>query len=322
MHRRMAFLLTPFLLFSLLGAGCGGGGSTDTTPASTAATASSGSSGDVATILASIKPVAQQGPQKIALNLAVVLDGTLKDPTVGALLGNGPIALNLSGPVDATGKAADLAFDVKAGKINLAGGLRLAGDKAFLKLGDKWYELPADSFTTTTSGSTGSVDVAKALEALGDPSAFIKNGTVVGSEVIDGIDTDHIAGDVDTAELVKAISRVAATVDTSSSPIDPAQITDATAKLEQFVKNAKVELWVGKEDKQVHRFKVNLDAILDEATRASSGLNGVNVDVALTSTPTDSPNVETPSGALPASQLQTDLGPIILAGLGGASTTP
>ena len=205
MHRRMAFLLTPFLLFSLLGAGCGGGGSTDTTPASTAATASSGSSGDVATILASIKPVAQQGPQKIALNLAVVLDGTLKDPTVGALLGSGPIALNLSGPVDATGKAADLAFDVKAGKINLAGGLRLAGDKAFLKLADKWYELPADSFTTTTSGSTGSVDVAKALEALGDPSALIKNGTVVGSEVIDGIDTDHIAGDVDTAELVKAI---------------------------------------------------------------------------------------------------------------------
>lgn len=320
MHRRMAFLLTPFLLFSLIGAGCGGGGSTDTTAASTPATASSASSGDVATILASIKPVAQQGPQKIALNAAVVLDGALKDPTVGALLGNGPIALNLSGPVDATGKAADLAFDVKAGKINLAGGLRLVGDKAFLKLGDKWYELPADSFTT--SGSTGSIDVAKALEALGDPSALIKNGTVVGSEVIDGIDTDHIAGDVDTAELVKAIARVAATVDTSSSPIDASQITQATAKLEQFVKNAEVELWVGKDDKQVHRFKVNLDAILDAETKASSGLNGVNLDLALTSTPTDSPNVETPSGALPASQLQTDIGPIILAGLGGASTTP
>lgn len=321
MHRRMAFLLTPFLLLSLIGAGCGGGDSNATTTASNTATAS-GSSGDVATILASIKPAAQQGPQKIALNLAVKLDGTLKDPTVGALLGSGPIALNLSGPVDATGKAADLAFDVKAGKINLAGGLRLAGDKAFVKLAEKWYELPADSFTTTTSGSTGTADVAKALEALGDPSALIKNGKVVGSEMIDGIDTDHIAGDVDTAELVKAIARVAATVDTSSSPIDATQITEATAKLEQFVKNAKVELWVGKDDKQVHRFKVNVDAILDEKTKASSGLNGLNLDVALTSTPTDSPNVETPSGALPASQLQADIGPIILAGLGGASTTP
>jgi hypothetical protein len=319
MSRRMAFLLTPLLLLSLIGAGCGGGGddapSASTSPAAT-------SSGDAAVILSSIKPVAQQGPQKIALNLAVKLDGTLKDPTVGALLGSGPIALNLSGPVDATAKAADLAFDAKAGKINLAGGLRVVGDKAFLQLADKWYELPADAFTTTTSGSTGSVDVAKALEALGDPSALIKNATVVGSEVIEGIDTDHVAGDVDTAELVKAISRVAATVDTSSSPIDASQISEATAKLEEFVKNAKVELWIGKEDKQVHRFKVNLDAVLDADTKASSGLNGFNLDVALTSTPTDSPNVEAPSGALPASQLQTDIGPIILAGLGGATTTP
>jgi hypothetical protein len=319
MSRRMAFLLTPLLLLSLIGAGCGGGGddapSASTSPAAT-------SSGDAAVILSSIKPVAQQGPQKIALNLAVKLDGTLKDPTVGALLGSGPIALNLSGPVDATAKAADLAFDAKAGKINLAGGLRVVGDKAFLQLADKWYELPADAFTTTTSGSTGSVDVAKALEALGDPSALIKNATVVGSEVIEGIDTDHVAGDVDTAELVKAISRVAATVDTSSSPIDASQISEATAKLEEFVKNAKVELWIGKEDKQVHRFKVNLDAVLDADTKASSGLNGFNLDVALTSTPTDSPNVEAPSGPLPASQLQTDIGPIILAGLGGATTTP
>ena len=321
MHRRLAFLLTPLVLLSLIGAGCGGGSDKGTPTADTVPT-SPGSSGNVNAILSSIKPVAQQGPQKIALNLAVKLDGTLKNPSVGALLGTGPIALNLSGPVDATGKAADLAFDLKAGKINLAGGLRIAGEKAFLKLADKWYELPANALKTTSTGSTGNLDVSKALAALGDPSALISNGTVVGSETIDGIDTDHVAGDVNTAELVKAIARVAATVDTSSSPIDTKQITDATAKLEEFVKNAKVELWIGKADKQVHRFKVNLDAVLDAKTKASSGLNGVNVDLALTATPTDSPNVEAPAGALPASQLQSDIGPIILSGLGGASPTP
>jgi len=320
MHRRLAFLLTPLVLLSLIGAGCGGG---DDKPAAASTTAtSSAPSGDVKTILSSIKGVAQQGPQKIALNVAVKLDGTIKDPNVGALLGTGPIALSLTGPVDATGKAADLSFDLKAGKITLAGGLRLAGEKAFLKLNDKWYELPADALTTTSSGSTGSVDVTKALAALGDLSALITNGTVVGSEVIEGIDTDHVAGDVNTAELVKAIARVAATVDASSSPIDTKQITEATGKLEEFVKNAKVDLWVGKADKQVHRFKLNLDAVLDAKTKASSGLDGINLELAVTATPTDSPSVETPSGALPFSQLQTDIGPIILAGLGGASSTP
>ena len=51
MHRRLAFLLTPLILLSLIGAGCGGGGSAGTTTASTTATTASGSSGDVHTIL-------------------------------------------------------------------------------------------------------------------------------------------------------------------------------------------------------------------------------------------------------------------------------
>lgn len=314
MRRRLTYVLAPLVLLGLVGAGCGGG--EDKPSASGASTAAP--SGDAQSILASIKSVTQQGPQKLGLKLGVDLNGTLKDPTVAALLGDGTISLDLSGPIDTTGKAADLTFAATAGKINLSGGLRLAGDKAFLKLKDKWYALPIDSLTSATTGSN-SIDAAKILAALGDPSELVANATVAGTEDIEGIATDHVTGDVDTAALVKAIARVATSLGSNTGPIDAKQITEATAQIEKFVKKAKVELWIGRDDKQVHRFKIDVDAILDEKTKASSGLDGFAVTATLTSTPTASPNVEAPAGAGTVADLQTDIGPIILSGLGGAT---
>lgn len=317
MRRRLfAYAVAPLAMLGLLGTGCGGGDDKKEPAGSSGAPAS----GDAASILSSIKPVTQQGPQKIGLKLAVNLNGQLKDPTVGALLGSGPISLDLSGPVDSTGKAADLTFKAVAGKINLAGGLRLAGDKAFLSLNDKWYELPADALATGTTGSEN-IDPAKILEALGNPSDLVSNAKAVGSEDIEGIATDHVTGDINTSKLVEAIARVAQSVG-GASPIDPKEIEEATSQLEKFVKNAKVEVWVGKEDKQVHQFKLDLDATLDEATKASSGLDGFGMSMTISSTPTDSPKVETPSGAGTVADLQRDIGPIILSGLGGAAPTP
>ncbi len=317
MRRRLAYVLAPLVLLGFVTAGCGGGDGGDKPTTSVATTATP--SGDAQSILTAIRPVTQQGPQKLALKLNIDLNGTLKDPTMAALLGDGTIALDLSGPVDTTAKAADLTFAATAGKINLAGGLRLAGDKAFLKLKDKWYALPIDALTSATTSSTQSIDSAKILAALGDPSDLVTNPSVVGTEDIEGIATDHVAGDVDTAALVKAIARVTASLGSNTGPIDAKQISDATAKLEQFVKKAKVELWIGQADKQVHRFKIDVDAILDDATKTSSGLDGFTVAATLTSTPTDSPKVETPADAGTVKDLQTDIGPIILSGLGGAT---
>lgn len=312
MRRRRLSVLVPVVLIGLVGAGCGGGDS----PAKQSAAAPSG---DAKTILSSIQATSQQGPQKIAVTLGVTLKGTLKDPMAAAFLGDGTIAVNLAGPIDPKAKAADLTFSAKAGKINLAGGLRLAGDSAFLQINKKWYALPADALTGTTS-STGEIDPAKILAALGDPSELVDNVTVVGTEDIDGIATDHVAGDLDTAQLVKAIARIAESLGTGATgSIDPKEIAEATAQIEKSVKSAKVELWVGQKDKQVHRFKIDLNAVLDAEAKASSGLDGLDVTATLTSTPTDSPDVEAPADAGTIEDLQKDILPVLLGGLGGAT---
>ncbi len=314
MRRRHRFVLVPLALFGLVGAGCGGGDSAaDKSPTPAA------SSGDAKTILSSVTLSTQQGPQKIDLEVGVTLKGTLKEPMLAAFLGDGAISLNLSGPIDPAAKAADLTFDVKAGKVNLAGGLRLAGDKAFLKLKDKWYALPADALKGTSSGAEN-IDPTKILAALGDPSELIDDVVVVGTEDIEGITTDHLTGDLDMAALVKAIARIAESLGPGATgPIDAKEIAKATAQIEKSVTNAKVALWIGREDKQVHRFKIDLSAVLDDTTKASSGLDGLDVAATLTSTPTDSPKVEAPEGAGTEKDLQTDILPILLGGLGGAT---
>jgi hypothetical protein len=315
-RRSLSLLLITLFSVGLIAAGCGG--DDDKTGAS-GTTSGSPSSTDAKAILSGIKPATGTGPQKIGLNLAVGLKGTLKDPTVGALLGSGPITADISGPTDAEGKKADLKFAVKAGKINLAGSLRLVGDKAYVQLGDKWYEAPLDSATQGGTDPTEALDPAKVLEALGDPTVLVNDAKVVGAEDVDGIATDHVSGTINTEEVVKAIGRLSGTLDKNASPIDPKQISDATAQLEKFVKSANVDIWVGQDDKQIHRFTLDVDAVLDAETKASSGLDGFTAAITVSATPTDAPSVEAPSGALPASQLQTDLGPIILSGLGGAT---
>lgn len=326
MRRRIALFAAPLAALSLIAAGCGGGGDKTTTGGggdtgtteTTGTDTSSSGGGDAAAILNGIEVANQTDPAKIGLKLNVDLKGQISNPQVAAILDGGPISLDLSGPFDPTKKSGDLTFAVKAGKINLNGGLRVIdGTKGFVQLSDKWYELPADSLKT----STDTADPKKVFEAIGDPAKLFKDPQYVGEEDIDGLKTDHVSGDVDQAALVAAIGNVAKSQGESVTQTD---LDQAAQKLGQYLKSAKADVWVGKDDKQIHKLQLVADAVLPADAKAQSGLDGATVDLTVQSIPTDSPTVEAPSGALPSSQLQSDLTTIILQSLGsgGSSTTP
>jgi hypothetical protein len=304
--RRRSTLIASVIASAALLAGCGGSGGES----------GAGSAEDARAVLAAIAPAAQEGPQRISVELRADLDGTLSDPSAAALVGDRPLSLTLSGPVDTAGKAADLTFDVDAGAIELSGGLRLVGDTGYLKVGDTWYALPADALSGTTSGSTAPVDPAEVLGALGDPAALIRDAVLVGTEDVDGIATDHVSGTVDTAELVAAIGRLAETVDAQASPVTPDQIAEATRQIEKYVTDATVDVWVGRDSKQVHRLRVTADIAFDGEAKESTGLDGVDVELSVSATPTDSPAVSAPAGARPQEELSKQLGLLLLGGLG------
>jgi len=320
LRRRIALFAAPLAALSLIAAGCGGGGDNTTTGGGTDTTGTdtTASGGDAAAILNGIEAPDNDKPAKIGLKLNVDLKGQISEPQVAAILGDGPISAEISGPFDPTKKSGDLAFDLKVGKIALNGGMRIIdGNKGFLQISDKWYELPADSLKT----STDNADPNKVLEAIGDPADLFKDPKYEGEEDVDGVKTEHISGDLDPEALVKAVGEVAKSQGESVGQED---MDKATQQLGQYLKTAKADVWVGKDDKQIHKLQLVADADLPADAKTQTGLEGLGIDMTVQSTPTDSPSVEEPAGALPSSQLQTDLTTILLQSMGGStgSTTP
>jgi hypothetical protein len=317
MLRRSAIAAILLAGVALTAAACGGGGSSSKTT-----TSSGGSDSDAAGILSGIKTnVADQGPQKVSLTFTAKVSGSPTDPTIGAFLSK-PVTFTLTGPVDAKDKKSDVTFEIAAGPLKVDGGLRQVGDDAFVQVNGKWYALPAGSLSGTSGSSSGgtsttsSVDPSAILKAFGDPTKLLQNAKVEGSDKVDGIDSDHVSGNVDLAALVQGLSSVAGSSGASSSPISPAQITSEVSSLQQYVQSATADLWVGKDDKQIHRFATTIDGKTDAATQKSSGIDGFTITMDVSATPTDAPSVSAPSNPAPISQLEADLGGV----LGGMPT--
>jgi hypothetical protein len=175
--------------------------------------------------------------------------------------------------------------------------------------------------TTGTTTSSSSVNPQALLSAFGDPTKLFTNAKLVGSEDVGGISSDHVSGDIDLAALVKGVSSVAgSTSGSSASPVSPAQIASSVKSLQQYVKSATADLWVGKDDKQIHRFATTIDGTTDASTQASSGIDGFKITLDVSATPTKTPSVSAPSNPAPLSQLESDLGGL-LGGLSAGGTT-
>jgi hypothetical protein len=323
MFRRSALSMLLVAGLAVTGAACGGGGNSSAD--SSTSTPSAGGASDAQAVLASIRTnVGDLGPQKISVKFSATISGSPKDPTLGAFLTK-PITLTLDGPVDSKGKKADLTFEVAAGPIKVDGGFRQVGADSFVEVNGKWYSIPADALSSATGSSggatttTASVDPQAILGAFGDPKKLFTNAKLVGSEDVDGIKSDHVQGDVDLAALVQGVAAVAKSSGSgaSGSPVSPAQIASSVSSLQQYVKSATADLWVGQDDKQLHRFATTIDGKTDAGTQASSGIDGFNITLDVSATPASSPSVSAPANPAPISQLTQDLGGL----LGGLAAT-
>ena len=133
--------------------------------------------------------------------------------------------------------------------------------------------------------------------------------------------SDHVKGTIDLAALVKGLAAVSQSSGSGSSaiPVSPAQIAQSVQSLQQYVKSASADIWVGQDDKQIHRFATTIDGKTDGGTKSSSGIEGFKIEVDVSATPTSSPSVSAPSNPAPIAALQQDLGGL-LGGLAAAGS--
>jgi hypothetical protein len=299
--RRSPVALSLLVAFALTAAACGGSGNSSDTPDTTGTSASgSGSGGEAAAILAAIDTSASTGPQKLKLDLSVDIKGTPTNAQL-AVFTKQPIQLGLDGVVDTTGKSGDVNVSVTLGSTPIEAELRYGGGKSWIQIDGKWYDLPADALSSTTGQSlpTGtsvsSFDAGKILTAIGDPSKLLENATV-SSENIEGVDSDKVSGDVNMAGVANAAAGLSQSLGngTADKPTQ-AEIDKVATQLGNIVKKAHVDLWIGKSDHKVHRIAFAVDADMDDATKASTGVESLTLNLDVTTVDAETPDVSAPS---------------------------
>ena len=285
---------------ALVAAGCGGSDKKDSTTAA-ASSGSAAASGDAAAggLLSNLK--SSEGPSKLDLALKLKIDGApAAAGAAGALLSQ-PIALKVSGVSDSAAKASDMDIALDLGALSLNAKLLSSGDKRWLQYDDSWYVLDTASLAGAAGGVTGgtttapSVDTNKIKSALSDPSKFFKDSKKVGDEKVGDIETEHITGTLDVAKALDAAKQLGGSTTTGVTPDQAAQLSDA-------FNDPTVDVWIGKDDRVVHRLAFKLDGDFSKVADAQ-GLKGLSLDLDATMLPADSPKITPPANAKSSQEL-------------------
>ena len=323
--RRSPVAVVALAALALTVAACGGSGKSanSSSPGSTGSSSSSGSGG-AAGILSAIDTKASTGPQKLKLDVTVDIKGSPTNQQL-ALFTKQPIHLGIDGVVDSAGKSADVNVSVTLGKSPLQAEIRSGGGKSWIQIDGKWYDLPANTLSSTTGTalpagvSTSNLDAGKILAAIGDPSKLLDNASV-SSDKVEGIDSDKVSGDVNIDGVAAAAANISASLGTSTAaPPTQAQIDKTAAQLKKIVNKAHVDLWVGKSDHKVHRVAFTLDATMDAATKTSSGIDSAVVTFDVTTVDASAPDVSAPASVGTPAEFQAAVVGLLGKVMGGAA---
>jgi hypothetical protein len=327
--RRSPAAVAALVALALTVAACGSSSKSSNSPTTSGGTsASSSSSGGAAGILSAIDTKASTGPQKLKLDVTVEIKGAPTNAQL-ALFTKQPIHLGVDGVVDSAGKSADVNVSVTLGKSPINAEIRSGGGKTWIQIDGKWYALPANTLSSATGTSlptgvsTSNLDAGKILAAIGDPSKLLDNATV-SSDKVEGIDSDKVSGDVNMAGLAAAAANISKSVGTGTGTTTTpaptqAELDKSVAQLKKVVKNAHVDLWVGKSDHKVHRIAFSVDAAMDAATKSSSGIDSATINFDVTTVDSTAPDVSAPSSVGTPAEFQAALVGLLGKVMGGAA---
>ena len=98
-----------------------------------------------------------------------------------------------------------------------------------------------------------------------------------------------------------------------------AEIDKTVTQLKKVVQKAHVDLWVGKSDHKVHRVTFTVDAKMDDATKTSSGLDGLTLSLDVTTVDADAPDIKAPDSVGTPAEFQQALVGLLTKVMSGAS---
>jgi hypothetical protein len=276
---RSKSLLVAALLAALMLAACGGddddsgGGSGSDKPAQR----------DKAQDRKDIARIIRQGFGPNAKARSGRLEGTIDLEVKGVPRYKGPIEVTANGGFELAKGAQVPDFKVDVGLVlndNAIGGeLVIADSQAYIQLGDTGYKLPAD-ISQKVVAPAAALDNGLAKTAgmfFIRPDRWQKNGYIVGTEKIDGVDTEHATAEINTGAFFEDLARLVrllTTLRVTEAVGLPQKVTPAQrAALSRSVTSAKGDVWLGKEDHVLRR--ATLEGKLTVAEKDQKILGGM-----------------------------------------------
>jgi hypothetical protein len=311
-------LLRPFLLcllasLALAVAACGGGGGDE-----------AGSDTDVDTLLADTFNGKDKKIESGKLDLSLNIDAK---NTEGL---SGPVTLKISGPFQSQGKQKlpkfkiDFAFE-GAGQ-SIKAGLTSTGTKGFVAFQGSEYAVTDQVFQQFKTGYEQAQKQGntknQSLSSLGlDPRQWLTNPKNEGDAKVGDDDTIKITGGVDVNKLLDDVNQAlekTRELGVQGTQGLPSQLTAEQKKqVTDAVKDPKVEIYTGKDDKILRRMVVALGIVAPKDSSSPNGSADFKLDFSISGLNEDQ-EVSEPSGAKPFDQLLSQLGGLGLGGLGGA----
>ena len=161
----------------------------------------------------------------------------------------------------------------------------------------------------------------QSLSSLGlDPRQWLTNPKNEGEAKVGDDDTIKITGGVDVNKLLDDVNQAlkkTRELGVQGTQQLPTQLTAEQRKqVTDAIKDPKVEIYTGKEDKILRRMVIALGIVAPEGSGTSGSAN-IKFDLSISDLNEDQ-KISEPSGAKPFDQLLSQLGGLGLGGLGGA----
>jgi hypothetical protein len=279
------------------------------------------------------------------------LDVSLRLNAQGLQGVDGPLGLRLSGPFASTKPTELPRFDfqatIDAGGQQIKAGAVSTGEKGFLRLQDQAYDVGDELYKQFKDGYAQTAKCNEeqggksqgSFAALGvDPSRWLTDAEKAGEEKVGGAETVHVTGKVDVPKFLDDVNRILARSNPAEQQADPcaenkdqsAQPKDSKTRqlseqdrkqIADAIKDARVDIWSGKDDRMLRRMNVTLKFEVPESGRDQArGLQSgdLRFDMTLAAL-NEEQKITAPADARPLEELTSALGGQLPQGASGAT---
>ncbi len=281
--------------------------------------ASRAASSDAASVLASIDATAPQGPQRMTADLTVDFKGTVNS-VLGKVLTQ-PIHLTFAGVLDPDANAADMTLSAATlGHDARQVRLLTTPTNAWMQLEDAWYAPSLAQLSYLTGGlmaeiTPGTIQAgwSAAFTMIGDPAKLLRD-PASSREQVEGVDTDKVSGEVDVERVLEILFLTSPAGGAGPAAADLRMLQDA-------VKQAHLDFWVGTDDHRVHKVALTLAVALTAEQQKSTGgtIDSLDVTFEATSVASEPPTITAPESPRTGEQFEQDFFPLLNRVLGADS---